>query len=90
MPHKRKLGTKGEWPELIQATVKESTNPNPRWIQSKLADNITHNTNNAAVFSAKNSEDTGLVLVPIMRYVFDYIVSELLHLSKKKPTGAFE
>ena len=70
LPHNRNLGTKGEWPELIHATVKERTNPNPRWIQSKLADNMIHNTKSAVAFKIKNCDEIGLGRAPAGKTLF--------------------
>jgi len=61
-PHRWNRGTNSEWPELIHATQKESTSPNPRWKRSNLPDSITQITNNAVVLRIKNGEDIGLML----------------------------
>ncbi len=82
LPHNRNLGTKGEWPEFTHATANERTKPNPRWIQSKLADNMIHNTKSAVVFSIKNCEEIGLGRAPGEKPLLVIYVAPFIPLSR--------
>ena len=73
LDQRRNFGTKGEWPELTQATTKETIIPKPRCIHSKLPDNKTQNTKSAKVFKNKNFDDTCLDSVAIKLLHIGYV-----------------